>query len=866
MSVTPASDLSVVELLGELAQRKVTLALEDGRLTVNGPAAALDPAFRAALKAARDDLVALLSTIPAKVDDVPAALTQAQDALLPLARAFRDDARHHVPLVVELDDQVDLFRLVEAMNIIQDRHDGLRQCFPEGLQGTELRPRAARIGLDATLELDPDAVDQAIGEFVAQPFDLAQGPLWRAMAIRTGPRRVILAWVFHHLVFDGFSREVFLKELAAVDGELGLGLLPLRQASAWQASDVAVWERAQAGPMRIATARKWWAAHLAEGVVAALPPVLEQSGGSGSGGLAFDIPLEVARAMRRQAREAGIPVAAFAIAAVARVLGAVTGQKTILIATPVMNRDHPKAAGTIGYLSRILPLVIPTCEANAEIIGRQLLTANDHRHLPGAELAALVGLPMDRLLVAWQERSQLPALQGRPMRLRHVARVRADFELSVQFESEGEALSCRIDWADGTLGATSAPGFASLLQAALEGRGMPPGPDPQALAEAVRADPAVAAAAAQIDSKTGISTVWLELDEFCQTSSAALMRALSASYHKVLPAVRFVTCAALPRRADGSIDLDRLNAEGAVRGRATTAPETELQGAIAEIWQRILMSDSPIGIDDDFRDIGGHSLLAVRMLAEVMKHCARDRLSVAMASARTIRALAAAITAPEEACGQDGLDPAITAGLRSYTGMWQGSRHSDTALVVGRNGTGTRVPLFWCLQSERELDALASHLGADQPVFGMRSGYQVMVKSPQNIERLAAVYAAEIMEIQPLGPLFVGGNCQAAVIAFSIARHLQAAGRMVDLLVLHEKMVPLVYAGRIALTFGRESDRNPYLAGGDPAAEFARYYSGEMTIGLVAGGHGQFFQEPYVLDLTGTIKQLRDAVPSLRKE
>ncbi|WP_395541502.1 condensation domain-containing protein [Neotabrizicola sp. sgz301269] len=854
-----------VDLLNDLAAQGICLTLDGDRISVSGPATALGPAMRERLKAAREDLVILLQDQSAAV--APTTLTLAQAALLPLARSFRDDARYHVPLVVEVEGTIDLFRLIEAQNILQDRHDALRQCFPLDQDAPELRPRGARLGLDAVLELDREAADGALRTFVGRSFDLEQGPLWRALAIQLRPDRFLLAWVFHHLIFDGFSRDVFLGELAAIDRELSQGAAPARTSGAWQIGDVGRWERGQSSPSRQAMALNWWRGHL-EGrqTATALPLSRRDCDPEASRSHAFAIAPELASGLRADARALGIPMGAIAIAAVARAMGAATGQSRIVVTTPVLNRDHPQSAGTIGYLNRVLAISVPTQPGNAAEIGRLLLAANDHRHVPGAELAKLAAVPLNRLMVGWQERGPAGLLQGQALRPVFVARAQSDFDLAVNFEAQGPDLACRIDWAEGVFDPDQARAFAALLQSALRGIDMLAGPDLSALLAAAESLPAVAAAAGHTDNRSGVTTLWLELDEFHPVARPALLTALAGSAAKVLPAIRFVTCAALPRRADGSVDLDRLRVEHPAARPGAVPPETALQRAIAAIWQRLLMAETPVGIDDDFRDLGGHSLLAVRMLTEVAALAGRKSPSVAMASARTIRTLAETVTAPESVHLSNGLDPEILARLRSFTGIWQGTRHSSDALIVGRNADGPRLPLFWCLQSERELDALARYLGADQPVYGMRSGYEVMIKSPENIERLALVYAGEIAEIHPKGPLFIGGNCQAAVIAFSLARQLRAAGRQVDLLHLHEKMVPTSYDGRIALTFGRDSDRNPYLAGGDPAADFARYYTGELSVELVSGSHGIYFQEPHVLDLTGAIKRLRDAVPSLRKE
>ena len=113
-------------------------------------------------------------------------------------------------------------------------------------------------------------------------------------------------------------------------------------------------------------------------------------------------------------------------------------------------------------------------------------------------------------------------------------------------------------------------------------------------------------------------------------------------------------------------------------------------------------------------------------------------------------------------------------------------------------------------------------------------------------------------EILPPGPLLVGGNCQAAQIAFQIACRLPERGYTVPLLYLHEKFVDMPYGGAVALSFGRESDRNPYRHDDTPEKTFARAYSGPLSIDLVSGSHAQFFREPNVQELTAMLKRRRD--------
>lgn len=506
--------------------------------------------------------------------------------------------------------------------------------------------------------------------------------------------------------------------------------------------------------------------------------------------------------------------------------------------------------------------------------------ASTHRFLPSEEIVGLPGLArchLNRLLVSWQERRRrsvhLGEAEGCELPL---ARHGADFGLALQFEGDGERLVCRIDHAEGVLGEAGAAAFSELLLATLDdivGDGWdrpvvdvaPPVSVPTALATVLCGHPAILEAAAAVDTETGVTMVWVVLDEDRPASIPDIEDHLRQHLGGLVPPIRLVSRAALPRDSGGAIDIPALRRTAQHHDApAVDLPRTDLERIIADLWRRVLWLDRPVGRNEEFRQLGGHSLLAVRMTAELEEKIGRPIGWRAVGSLSTVAALAVAIEAGDgrEAPDAGGLEPEILSRLRAYTASWLGARPFDGALIVGRNGEGPRPPLFWCLQSESELDQLARYIGDDQPIFGMRSGHAVMVKSRENIDRLAFRYATEVMQAAPRGPLFLGGNCQAAVIAFHIARHAQAAGREVALLILHEKVVPESYSGRIALSFGRESTRNPYISSPDPQADLRPFYSGPLTIDLVSGAHGEFFREPNILDLAAMIRRRRDeAVP-----
>lgn len=330
---------------------------------------------------------------------------------------------------------------------------------------------------------------------------------------------------------------------------------------------------------------------------------------------------------------------------------------------------------------------------------------------------------------------------------------------------------------------------------------------------------------------------------------------------------RFVPVDSLPRTAEGGIDhgalLDRLPAAG----RSPSPPRTPLERQLAAIWQDVLMMDVEPGIDDDFFDLGGYSLLSLVLIRETQARLGRPLPRKALMHLGTIRRMAAILeeaddpSAPEavppaDAAGEGtpGLDPEILDGLLGHLAGWRGTRSRPDSLVFGKNTDGSATPIFWCFQGYAEFSELARFLGPDQPLYGMRSGHLVMENTPRNVDMMAARYAAEIFAIGGDRPVVVGGHCQAARIAFQIARRLQEHGRPVSLLCLQEQTVPLAYPGRVALFLGEGSLVSPTRYFDDADRCWRPFFSGPVSVNAIAGEDGRFFKQPNVKPLAAMIR------------
>jgi amino acid adenylation domain-containing protein len=341
----------------------------------------------------------------------------------------------------------------------------------------------------------------------------------------------------------------------------------------------------------------------------------------------------------------------------------------------------------------------------------------------------------------------------------------------------------------------------------------------------------------------------------------------------LIPAA-FIALDALPLSPGGKVDRKAVGRTAGVALQADTpyaAPRNDPERLIVSVLQEVLHRER-VGIRDHFFfDLGGDSLLAIIFAARLGERSGRPvevrsvyewptpaGLAVHLAPAardddagRVGRA-AATGAAPEEPGGQS-LEQ-ILARQRPLVSTWQGARPSADSFLFTHNPAGRNRGLFWCLQGYRELAQLSAHLGADQPVHGMRSGHLIMAYTDHAVDTLAAHYASEMAVAQPEGAFIVGGNCQGALIARAIALRLMRMGRAVDLLVLMEESSFREYDGRVALLFGRESHLNPYKPGADPEAVFRRSYPAGFTVDFIAGGHGEFFNAPNVARLAHVLK------------
>jgi thioesterase domain-containing protein len=191
------------------------------------------------------------------------------------------------------------------------------------------------------------------------------------------------------------------------------------------------------------------------------------------------------------------------------------------------------------------------------------------------------------------------------------------------------------------------------------------------------------------------------------------------------------------------------------------APRNVLEFQLSRIWED-LFGRSPIGIDEDFFELGGESLLAMTLLARIAQDIGCSVPAAGIFQARTIEKLARVL--------DDASEPV----------QW-------SPLVPIRT-QGTKPPFFCVHPSGGNVLCylqLSRHLGEDQPFYGLECrGHSGHSEPLTSAKEMAGEYVAALRSVQPSGPYSLGGWSIGGVLAFEMAQQLRAAGEQIRLLAL----------------------------------------------------------------------------------
>jgi acyl transferase domain-containing protein/thioesterase domain-containing protein/acyl carrier protein len=215
-------------------------------------------------------------------------------------------------------------------------------------------------------------------------------------------------------------------------------------------------------------------------------------------------------------------------------------------------------------------------------------------------------------------------------------------------------------------------------------------------------------------------------------------------------------------------------------------PEGAIELKLAEFWSNLL-GVSEIGAEDDFFDLGGHSLIAVRLFAQVKKAFDVDFPISVLFEAPTIRKCAAMIAA-------EGVSMSGESATETPEKAKAPERRFTHLVPMHQGEGGPRRPFFLVagmFGNVLNLRHLAHLLGTDRPFYGMQARGLYGDQDPhRSIPEAANDYLKEIKAVQPRGPYMLGGFSGGGIIALEIAQQLEAQGEEVMMLVMLDTPLP----------------------------------------------------------------------------
>jgi len=227
----------------------------------------------------------------------------------------------------------------------------------------------------------------------------------------------------------------------------------------------------------------------------------------------------------------------------------------------------------------------------------------------------------------------------------------------------------------------------------------------------------------------------------------------------------FILVPEMPLTPNGKVDRKALAKNGAVvmeEQHIYVAPRTDTERLLANIWAEYL-GVKEVGVHDNFFELGGHSLIAVKVMGRIEKETGKRLPLATLFEAPTVEMLAQCF-APGKSITWDSLVPIKPKGNKMPLYMV--------------HGAGLNVLLF---------NTLAANMSPDQPVYGLQAkGLDGIDEPLDNIEDIAAHYIAAIMEQNPSGPYALAGYSFGGIIAFEMARQLEALGKEVKMLAMFD--------------------------------------------------------------------------------
>ncbi len=402
------------------------------------------------------------TAIPRRKNTDESPLSFAQQRLWLLQQLEPKSPVYNVPVALRISGKLHVQGLERAFNEIVRRHDVLRVAFAKEEAGLKQVPVAevkVEIPVVSLEHEPPDEMDaralRRVNEFIQRPFDLGKAPLLSTMLLKLADEVHVFVFVMHHIISDGWSMGVFIRELTEVydgfanDSELHLDELKLQYAdfAAWQKT----WMKGESQKKQLT----YWKKQLGGTLPVLELPIDHQrpSIQTSCGALAtIKISSSTLAALNRLSQECGATLFMSLLAGFKALLNRYSGQEDCIVGTAVANRNRAELEGMLGFF--VNTLVLRTALTGnpefRELLNRVRITtmdAYDHQDLPFEKLVEEIKpdrdvsrTPLFQVMFAFQNAPttawSLPGLELTALEV-HNGMSKFDLTLSSEEQADG---------------------------------------------------------------------------------------------------------------------------------------------------------------------------------------------------------------------------------------------------------------------------------------------------------------------------------------------------------------------------------------------------------------------------------------------
>ncbi|NEQ47697.1 MAG: AMP-binding protein [Leptolyngbya sp. SIOISBB] len=293
-------------------------------------------------------------------------LSPAQQNLWVLHQLAPESSAYHIGLSWQLTGALDIKALEHSLSAIVQRHESLRTQFvaPSGQPYQQILSHGLAAPLSVTnLSLLPKAaiaaeVKRLTEQCVKQPFDLSRDPLLRSRLLRLDETTAILLLVLHHLVADGWSRGVLMRELATLYRDFTNSAIPSLPPLPIQYADYTLWQQRWLQSEACHTQVNYWRRQLSGLPALELPTDRPRPAVPNftSRTCTDTLSSDCVTALKTLSQQSGTTLFMTLLAAFKLLLHRYTAQADIGVGVPVANRNHPEVEPLIGFFVNTLVL------------------------------------------------------------------------------------------------------------------------------------------------------------------------------------------------------------------------------------------------------------------------------------------------------------------------------------------------------------------------------------------------------------------------------------------------------------------------------------------------------------------------------